>query len=83
VVVGNDCNIAAILLQRVILKEVSEYLEDEDLLEMVNAGLIPMIVVDNYLADFWSQIFEDIVCYPDIAVNKGGSIAWMIHKKKP
>ena len=68
---------------RVILKEVSEYLEDEDLLEMVNAGLIPMIVVDNYLADFWSQIFEDIVCYPDIAVNKGGSIAWMIRKKSP
>ncbi|MDX2510089.1 MAG: transporter substrate-binding domain-containing protein, partial [Desulfobacterales bacterium] len=33
---------------RVILKEISEYLEDEDLLEMVNAVLIPMIVVDNY-----------------------------------
>jgi len=53
------------------------------ILKEVNAGLIPMIVVDNYLADFWSQIFEDIVCYPDIAVNKGGSIAWMIRKKSP
>jgi membrane-bound lytic murein transglycosylase MltF len=35
----------------------NEYLEDEDLLEMVNAGLLPMVVVDNHKAKFWAQIF--------------------------
>src|SRR5690606_28993976 len=34
-----------------------ENLEDEDLLEMVNAGLIQITVVDNYLAEFWQQVF--------------------------
>ena len=31
----------------VIIKEAPETLEDEDLIEMVNAGLIPLIVVDK------------------------------------
>jgi membrane-bound lytic murein transglycosylase MltF len=67
----------------VIIKEASEYLEDEDLLEMVNAGLIPMIVVDNYLGDFWAQIFKNITLHPGIAVRRGGQIAWMIRKNSP
>ena len=68
---------------QIVIREASEYLEDEDLLEMVNADLIPMIVVDNYLAKFWSQIFKDITLYPKIAVNTGGEIAWMIRKNSP
>ncbi len=32
-------------------------LEDEDLLEMVNAGLMPITVVDDFIADFWKQVF--------------------------
>ena len=32
-------------------------LEDEDLLEMLNAGLIAIIIVDKHKADFWKQIF--------------------------
>lgn len=64
----------------VVIKEASEYLEDEDILEMVNAGLIPMTVVDSYLAQFWSQIFKDIRLHPTLAVRRGGQIAWMIRK---
>lgn len=62
---------------------VDEYLEDEDLLEMVNAGLLSMIVVDDYLADFWSSFFPDIRLHPEIKVNSGGEIAWMIRKNSP
>ncbi len=65
------------------VKEASELLESEDLLEMVNAGLLPMIVVDDYLAGFWSQIFTDMVIYNDIYVNEGAEIAWMIRKNSP
>jgi len=68
---------------QVVLKPADEYLEDEDLLEMVNAGLIPLIVVNDYLAKFWSQIFKDIILYPKIALNTGGEIAWMIRKNCP
>ena len=52
-------------------------------MEMVNAGLIPMIVMNSYYAKFWAQIYKDIIVYPNIAVNKGGEIAWMIRKNSP
>ncbi|MCA9500952.1 MAG: lytic transglycosylase F [Nitrospira sp.] len=60
-----------------------ENLEDEDLLEMVNAGLLPMLVMDNYKAEFWANIFEHIRLYPDIILNTGGEIAWAFRKNSP
>jgi membrane-bound lytic murein transglycosylase MltF len=60
-----------------------ENLEDEDLLEMVNAGLIPMIVMDSHKAEFWEQIFENIELRADLAVNRGGRIAWAVRKGSP
>jgi membrane-bound lytic murein transglycosylase MltF len=61
----------------------SEYMEDSDLLEMVNAGLISMIVVDDHKAKFWAQIFDKIKLHPDIAINSGGNIGWAIRKGSP
>ncbi len=34
-----------------------ELLEDEDLLEMADVGLLPITVVDSYKADFWAPLF--------------------------
>lgn len=56
----------------------SEELEDEDLLEMVNAGLIPIVVVDRFKAVFWKQIFQKLKFDPPVAISTGGSIAWML-----
>ncbi|MGD9192479.1 MAG: lytic transglycosylase F [Desulfobacterales bacterium] len=60
-----------------------ETFEDEDLLEMVNAGLIPMIVMDSHKAHFWEQIFDNIKVHPTIAVRNGGEIAWCFRKDSP
>jgi membrane-bound lytic murein transglycosylase MltF len=60
-----------------------ETLEDEDLLEMVNAGLIPMIVMDSHKAQFWKQIFNNITVHQDIAVRDGAEIAWAFRKNSP
>ena len=60
-----------------------ETFEDEDLLEMVSAGLIPMIVMDSHKAQFWKQIFENITVRQDIAVRAGGEIAWAFRKNSP
>ena len=62
---------------------VDDSLEDEDLLEMVNAGLMPMIVMDSHKAHFWAQIFEKIKVHPEISVRSGGEIAWAFRKKSP
>jgi membrane-bound lytic murein transglycosylase MltF len=60
-----------------------ENLEDEDLLEMVNAGLLPMIVMDSHKAKFWTQIFDKITLHPNVAVRTGGKIAWAFRKDSP
>jgi membrane-bound lytic murein transglycosylase MltF len=65
------------------LKLAPEQLEDEDLLEMVNAGLVPIIVVDSHKAKFWAQIFKDIKVHEDVAVNTGGDIAWAFRQNSP
>jgi membrane-bound lytic murein transglycosylase MltF len=67
----------------VILKEAPETLADEDLLEMVNAGLVPIIIVDSHIAEFWKQIFPKIVVHSDVAVRVGAQIAWAIRKRTP
>jgi len=61
----------------------SEYLEDEDLLEMLNAGLVPLIVVDGHKARFWARIFRYIKPHPEIVVGAGGDIAWAMRKNSP
>ena len=60
-----------------------EDFEDEDLLEMVNAGLIPMIIMDSHKAQFWTQIFDKIQVHSDISVRTGGEIAWAFRKNSP
>ena len=70
-------------LEPIELTAADEYLEDSDLLEMVNAGLIPMIVVDSHKAAFWQEIFADIKVHAEINVREGGEIAWVIRKDSP
>ena len=61
----------------------SELLEDSDLLEMVNAGIIPAVIVDDQKAEFWKNVFENISLHPDIAVDTGGQVAWAFRKGSP
>jgi membrane-bound lytic murein transglycosylase MltF len=65
------------------LKEAPETLEDEDLLEMLNAGLIALIVVDKHKADFWNQIFPKLIVHEDMAIRSGGEVAWAFRKGSP
>ena len=60
-----------------------EELEDEDLIEMLNAGLVPLLVVDKHIADFWKKVFPRIVVHDTIAVDTGGEVAWAIRKDSP
>jgi len=60
-----------------------EELESEDILEMVNADLVQVTIMDNHIAEFWKQVLPDIVLHSDIAVRTGGEIGWMIRKNSP
>jgi membrane-bound lytic murein transglycosylase MltF len=60
-----------------------EELQDEDLMEMVNAGLVEIIVVDDYKAKLWARILPDITLHPEILVHSGGQYGWMMRKGSP
>jgi membrane-bound lytic murein transglycosylase MltF len=67
----------------VIIKQVPLNLEDDDILEMVNAGLIQITVVDDYLAQFWKKVFTSIEPHPAAAVRTGGVLAVAMRKDNP
>jgi membrane-bound lytic murein transglycosylase MltF len=67
----------------VIITVAPDELEDDDVLEMVNAGLAPITVVDDYLATFWNQVFTNITVHKDIAVRTGGNLAVAFRKENP
>jgi membrane-bound lytic murein transglycosylase MltF len=58
-------------------------LEDEDKLEMVNAGLLDFVIVDDWVARIWSQILPNIKLVPEAAVRTDGRTGWAIRKNSP
>jgi membrane-bound lytic murein transglycosylase MltF len=67
----------------VVIHEAPDVLEDDDILEMVNTGLAPITVVDDYLADFWSKVFTGLTVHHDVAVATGGNLALAFRKDSP
>jgi membrane-bound lytic murein transglycosylase MltF len=65
------------------LVAVSEELEDEDLLEMANAGLLPIVVCDVFMARFWKPVLPNITFEPQVALTESQPVAWMIRKGSP
>jgi membrane-bound lytic murein transglycosylase MltF len=60
-----------------------EALEDEDALEMLNAGLLQILVVDDWKAKLWAAVLPNISVHDDLAVRTGGYIGWAIRKNSP
>ena len=67
----------------VAIEDVPESLEDDDVLEMVNVGLIKITVVDDFIADFWRKVFTDLTVHDQVAVRTGGNLAVAIRKNSP
>lgn len=70
-------------LKAIAISELDEELEDEDILEMVNAGLLPWAVVDEHKAGIWTSVFTKLTVRSDLAVHEGGEIAWAMRKDSP
>src|SRR5580692_3177161 len=57
------------------LRAAPEDLEDEDLLEMLNAGLVHNLVTDDYMPALWGKIYTKIQPHPDVFISEGNSFA--------
>ena len=62
---------------------VPDALEDEDVLEMLNAGLLDFTVTDSWKAKLWAETLPRIKVHDDIVLRSGGTIGWAIRKQSP
>lgn len=58
-------------------------LEDEDAMEMANAGLLSILVVDDWKAAMWAQILPNIKVREDLVLRAEGYIGWAYRKNSP
>jgi membrane-bound lytic murein transglycosylase MltF len=70
-------------LEPVDIEPVSELLEDADIVEMVNAGMLPWAIVDDYKLRWWDGVFDELTARPDIVFRDGGRLAWAMRQNSP
>jgi membrane-bound lytic murein transglycosylase MltF len=67
----------------ILVKAADPNLTDEDLLEMVNAGLVPATVTLNARAEFWSQVLPQLTLHPNVVLKEEGQLAFVTRKDSP
>jgi len=65
------------------LELVPESLEDEDMMDMLNAGLLQYIVVDDWKARMWAQVLPKVKPRNDLALRAGARTGWAVRKDSP
>jgi membrane-bound lytic murein transglycosylase MltF len=65
------------------LRPAPEDLEDEDLLEMTNAGLVGLVVVSDVVVNAWTPLFKELKPRLDLVVHAGSELAWMFRPGSP
>ena len=66
-----------------VIKAADKNLTDDDLLQMVNAGLIPATITIQQRADLWSQVLPNLKSHADLVIASGQNIAWAMRKNNP
>jgi membrane-bound lytic murein transglycosylase MltF len=67
----------------IIIKAADQNLLDDDLVQMVNAGLIPATVTTSARADLWGQVLSHIQPHPELVIASGDRLAWAMRKNNP
>lgn len=67
----------------IVIKAADKNLTDDDLIQMVNAGLIPATVTIEQRATLWSQVLPNLHPHPDMVIASGQSLAWAMRKDSP
>jgi membrane-bound lytic murein transglycosylase MltF len=62
---------------------VPDALEDEDLLEMLDAGVLQAIVVDDWKGRMWAQVLPHIRVNQGVVLRASGQIGWATRKGSP
>ena len=67
----------------VTLVQVPDELEDEDMMEMLNVGLLDYIVVDDWKARMWAPLLPKVMLNDAAVVRESGAVGWALRKNSP
>jgi membrane-bound lytic murein transglycosylase MltF len=67
----------------ILIENADKNLLDEDLLEMVNAGIIPATVTITDRAKLWSSVLPGITPQPNLVIADEGTLAFAMRKNNP
>jgi membrane-bound lytic murein transglycosylase MltF len=65
------------------IRSADKNLTEDDLIQMVNAGLIPATVTTRQRAELWSRVFDNLEQHPDVVLANEGKMAWVMRKDNP
>jgi membrane-bound lytic murein transglycosylase MltF len=66
-----------------VLKPADDNLDDEDILNLVNSGVVDITVADDLVANFWAKVYDNINVHNDITLATDDKIAWAVQKGTP
>jgi len=66
-----------------VIMPLPDTMTDDDVLEMLQAGLIDATILDSYLAPLFGEVFSNIVFHHAAPVRTHADIAWAIRKESP
>jgi membrane-bound lytic murein transglycosylase MltF len=65
------------------IEEADSYLLAEDILELVNAGIVKLTVIDDFKARLWAKVFPNIVVHENLKIKEGNQIGLAVRKSNP
>src|SRR5262249_4060868 len=65
------------------VKSADTNLQEDDLVEMVNAGLIPATVAMKHRVGLWEKVLPNINLHSELIVASGGELGWAMRKNNP
>jgi membrane-bound lytic murein transglycosylase MltF len=67
----------------ILIESADNNLLDEDLLEMVNAGIVPATVTITDRARLWASVLPGITPQPNLVIADEGTLGWAMRKNNP
>jgi len=70
-------------LAPVVVGDADPRLEDEDIMQMVDAGILPATVVQRPVAELWAQLYDRLEVHTAVPLRNDGRIGWVLRKDMP
>ena len=67
----------------ILVRAADPNLTDEDLLEMVNAGLLPATATIAIRGDFWAKVLPHLTVHSNMVIKEEGQLAWATRLDSP